>query len=136
MEKVGTVSQDVALIRKAFELFDQGGMAAAADLFAPDIEWTTSGLISQGATYRGLEDVVAFGRRFDGAFEGLHFKPLDFIQRGDCIIVPTRLSARGAHGGGKVEVILTYACWVRDGKIARVRSFRSREAALRSVSGP
>lgn len=136
MNQAGTVSEDVALIRKAFDLFDQGGMAAAAELFAPDIEWRTTGLISRGATYRGVKDVLAYGRKFDGAFEGLHFKPLDFIERGNTVVVPTKLSARGAHGGGKVEVILTYACWVRDGKIARVRSFRSREAALREVSAP
>lgn len=136
MNQAGTVSEDVALIRKAFDLFDQGGMRAAAELFAPDIEWTTTGLISQGATYRGIEDVLAYGRKFDGAFEGLHFKPLDFIERGETVIVPTKLSARGAHGGGKVEVILTYACWVRGGRIQRVRSFRSRQAALNAISGP
>ena len=136
MNQAETVRDDVAVIRKAFELFDQGGMAAAAELFAPDIEWRTTGLISQGATYRGLDDVLAYGRKFDGAFEGLHFKPLDFIERENVVIVPTKLSARGAHGGGKMEVILTYACWVRDGKICRVRSFRSREAALREISAP
>jgi ketosteroid isomerase-like protein len=136
MNQAGTVSEDVSLIRKAFALFDQGGMAAAAELLAPDIEWRTTGLISQGATYHGIQDVLAYGRKFDGAFEGLHFKPLDFIERGNAVIVPTKLSARGTHGGGKVEVILTYACWVRDGKICRVRSFRSREAALREISGP
>jgi ketosteroid isomerase-like protein len=136
MNQAGTVSEAVALIKKAFELFDQGGMAAAAELLADDIEWQTTGLISQGATYRGMDDVLAYGRRFDGAFEGLHFKPLSFIERGDCVIVPTKLSARGTHGGGKMEVILTYACWVRDGKISRVRSFRSRDAALKAISGP
>lgn len=134
MENVGTVSEEVALIRRAFELFDRGGMAAAADLLHPDVEWRTTGLISHGATYRGIDDVLAYGRRFDAAFEGLHFKPLDFIQRGDAVIVPTKLSARGTGGGGKVEVILTYACWVREGRIARVRSFRSREAALREFA--
>lgn len=134
MEQV--LSDNVALIRRAFEAFDRGGMAAAAELFSPQIEWRTTGLISQGATYRGIDDVLAYGRKFDGAFEGLHFKPLDFIERGDAVIVPTKLSARGKEGGGKMEVILTYACWVTDGKIARVRSFRSREAALREISGP
>ena len=136
MNQAGTVSEEVALIRRAFERFDEGGMAAAAELFDPDIEWRTTGLISQGATYRGIDDVLDYGRKFDAAFEGLHFKPLSFIERGNAVIVPTKLSARGAHGGGKVEVILTYACWVRDGKICRVRSFRSREAALREISGP
>ena len=133
MENVSTVSEEVALIKRAFERFDEGGMAAAAELLHPDIEWRTTGLISQGATYRGIDDVLAYGRKFDGAFEGLHFKPLDFIERGGAVIVPTKLSARGAHGGGKVEVILTYACWTRDGKVAKVRSFRSREAALREI---
>lgn len=130
------VSEDVAVIRRAFELFDQGGMAAAAELFDPGIEWRTTGLISQGATYKGMDDVLSYGRKFDAAFEGLHFRPLDFIERGAAVVVPTKLSARGTHGGGKMEVILTYACWVRDGKIVRVRSFRSREAALREVSAP
>jgi ketosteroid isomerase-like protein len=136
MKPAGTVSQDVNLIRRAFELFDEGGMAAAAELFDPEIEWRTTGLISQGATYHGVHDVLAYGRKFDSAFEGLHFKPLEFIERGDAVIVPTKLSARGAHGGGKVEVVLTYACWVRDGRIRRVRSFRSREAALREINAP
>lgn len=136
MKDTVTVSEQAALIKRAFELFDQGGMSAAGELFAADIEWRTTGLISQGATYHGRDDVLAYGRKFDAAFEGLHFRPLEFIERGDCVIVPTKLSARGARGGGKVEVILTYACWVRDGRIARVHSFRSREAALRSVSAP
>ena len=133
MDQVETLTEEVAIIRKAFEAFDRGGMAAAAEYFDPAIEWRTTGVIDPGATYRGMDEVLAYGRRFDAAFEGLHFKPLSFIERPPAVVVPTRLSARGTHGGGKVELVLTYACWVRNGKLVRVRSFRSREAALREL---
>src|SRR5688572_15179195 len=95
--------EDVETIRRATDAFNRGGVEAALEFFDPDIEWTTTGIFLEPGTYRGHEGV----RRYMGALatelEDLHNEPEEFIDVGEQVVVPFRLSARGRQSGAPVE---------------------------------
>lgn len=70
------------------------------------------------------------------AFDDFRPKPLEFIDGGGCVVVPMRITGRMRGGGAEVAIEETIVFWVRDGKIAEVREFRTKPEALEAAGLP
>lgn len=127
MTRDETLSEEIALIREATDAYNRGGVSAVEAYFAEAIELREAGMFIEPATYRGKAEVVKYFRRVDAQFEDIRLEPLEFIERSPAVVVPIRVSAHA----GKLQMIVTTAFWIRDGKLWRMQTFRSRDAALR-----
>lgn len=129
MTQAGTDTEKIALVRKSIEAFDRGGISAAAEYFDDDIELQSSGLITSAATYRGKSEVIDYVKRVEGALDDIRWKALELIECPEAIVACIRVTGHG----GKLDLIIASGYWIRDGKIVRIRSWHSREAALREL---
>ena len=120
---------ETTVIQRALEAFNAGGVEATREFADPEIQFEGAGIVIPREAMRGLDFVAERLASYASSFEGLHFKPLEFVPCGDAMVVPTHLTGRGPSGQ-ELHMVLTLAFWLRGGKIARVRNYMSREEAL------
>ena len=139
--------ENVEIVRSLFEPFDGINVAAidwdaeavreaAGRAYSPDVELTTlaSGLGSGvGDFYRGVDGVSRYLREWFEPFSDYRVKNLDYIEAGDCVLVPSRQWGIGAGSGARVELELTTLYELRDGTIRRVHQFDTLEEALEAA---
>jgi ketosteroid isomerase-like protein len=142
---MGGMSQgNVKIVRSVFEPLDginlagiDWGVEAIREMlgraYSPDIELTTlaSGLGSGvNEFYRGLDGLVRYLREWLDPFSEYQVENLDYIEAGDCVLIPSRQWGVGAGSGVRVELELTTLLELRDGQIARAHQYDTLEEAL------
>jgi ketosteroid isomerase-like protein len=136
--------ENVEIVRSVFEPMEGINLAAIdwgveeiretlGRAYSPDVELTTlaSG-VGSGVDefYRGADGVVRYLREWLEPFSEYHVENLDYIEAGDCVIVPSRQWGVGSGSGARVEIELTTLFELRDGRIARVHQYDTAEEAL------
>jgi ketosteroid isomerase-like protein len=139
--------ENVAIVRSLFEPFDGVNLAAIdwtaeaireaiGRAYSPDIELRTlaSGLGSGVAEfYRGVDGLSRYLGEWLEPFTEYHVDNLDYIEAGDCVLVPSRQWGVGAGSGARVELELTTLYELRDGQIARVHQYDTLAEALEAA---
>ena len=104
------------------------------EMLDPAVEWDLSDTSSPMAgIYHGRDAVRDFYRRWAGAFSDWHFEIERFIDAGDDVVAFVREYGRGRGSGAEVEMRRANVWTFRDGKVIRMRSFSTREAALEAA---
>ncbi len=138
---------NIEIVRAMFEPFegvnvagfDWGAVAMREVIqgaYSPDIELTTlqSG-IGTGIDehYQGLDGLVSYLREWLEPFTEYYVTNLDFIDAGECVLVPSRQRGVGGGSGAEVVIELTTLYELRDGRIVRMHQYDTladaREAA-------
>jgi ketosteroid isomerase-like protein len=146
-DTLGVAPQNVEIVRSIVEPLEGINLAAIdwdveairealGRAYLPDVELTTlaSGLGSGvGEFYRGADGVVRYLREWLEPFSDYHVENLDYIEAGDCVLVPSRQWGVGAGSGARVEIELTTLYELRDGRIARVHQYDTLEEALETA---
>ena len=132
--------ENVEALRWLYREWANGNMWALRDIADPNIEWEWSaGLASLSGgprVCRGLDEIGATTLEWLTAWESYWMTAEDFIEAGDQIVVPFRLSAVGKGTGIKVEQ-RAFGVWtMRNGKAVRVRYFEDRPEALKAAGLP
>ena len=127
----------MGIVRRGYELYAAGDLEGVAALFSDEAEVSdTAGLgtseLSPG-TRRGPDGFVRVIEEARDAFEDFRTEPEDFIDAGEVVIVPARISGRGRASGAKQEVHLVHLWALRDGKIIRARIYRTVKEALEAA---
>jgi ketosteroid isomerase-like protein len=139
--------ENVETVRSVFEPLDGTNLAAIdwgaepiremlGRAYSPDIELTTlaSGLGSGvGEHYRGLDGLARYLREWLEPFSEYHVANLDYIEAGDCVLVPSRQWGVGSGSGARVELELTTLFELREGKIVRLEQYDTTEEALEAA---
>jgi ketosteroid isomerase-like protein len=81
------------------------------------------------ALYRGWDGLVEYLREWLEPFSEYHVELLDYIEAGDCVLVPSRQWGVGSASGARVEIELTFVYELRDGKIVRIDQYDTVEDA-------
>ncbi len=122
---------DVETLRAGFDAFSSRGLDGLLEFIHPDFETTTSPeLTVEPDTYRGHDGLRRYFAGFEGAMENVRFIPEEYIDAGDCVVMPVRLVATGVETGIEVEQRMVMVWWLRDGKAIRLEAHRDRDAAL------
>jgi ketosteroid isomerase-like protein len=66
-------------------------------------------------------------------FSEYHVENLDYIEAGDCVLVPSRQWGVGSGSGARVEIELTALYELRKGRIARIHQYDTTEEALEAA---
>lgn len=115
---------NVETVRSVYESFARGEFPA--DAFDEDAEWHTDPMLPRPMGYYGRDEVAAYFRRFNDAWQALGAEPVDYEPRpGEQVIATVRM---GPPGDG-FDATVAHLWKLRHGRVASVRVFGVREAA-------
>lgn len=118
----GELADPVATMRRGYQAFAQGDIAAVLSLFDPDIVWTAPEVLPTGGTYRGAQGVGEFFGTLATHFAELSVVPEEFLADGDQVVVRCMTTGRTAAGNSFAEPSIH--CWtLRDGRPVRFEEF-------------
>jgi ketosteroid isomerase-like protein len=123
---------DVASI----DLDDDGLREALGPAYSPDFELRTldTGIgLGVDEVYRGRDGLVQYLRVWLEPFSEYQIEPLDYVENGDCVLVPTRQWGTGSASGARVELQITFLYELRDGQITRLVQYDTPEEALEAA---
>ena len=141
--------ENVEIIRSLFEPWE-GVNVAAIDwdveglrellgaAYSPDVELHTLDIpmgLGISDSYSGPDGVIRYLREWLGPFSDYRVENLDYVDAGDCVLVPSRQTGIGSGSGARVEIELTTLYELRDGVIVRVHQFHTLDEA-REASVP
>jgi ketosteroid isomerase-like protein len=124
--------ENVEVVRRQNEAFNRGDAAAVLELSDPSIEWWDREDDPGAGVHRGHDGL---GRALEELADlaELHIEPKEFIEAGDYVVVPVRLSGRGQASGVSFEEHEVHVFRLRDGKITELREYREKGEALEAV---
>jgi len=131
--------ENVELIRRAYELFNQGGPEAviSAGMWSPEIVFDFSPSQIPGlGVYRGYAEVTAFFEEDWFAafpFEEWAVEFDELVDHGDQVIVLSRQRGRGAGSGVAAELEQGIIYTLRDKVVVRVELHPDLEKALEAA---
>ena len=128
---------NVALVRRGYELYDAGDLEGVAGLFAEDAEVSDAGGLgvtgTAAGTRHGPEGFLRAVEEAVEAFEDYRTEAEEFIDAGDAVVVPVRISGRGRASGVELEERLAHLWVLRNGKVIRGEVYRTTEEALEAA---
>ena len=126
--------ENVEIVRRAFETFAREGPAAVVDFWDPEIElWLPSGMVQAGGTYRGHAAVLEWMKEWAEAWDEIDYKPEEFTEAGDSVLVSVLYDGRGKGSGVRVEGRFWYLITLRNGKTVRWGLYPERTQALEAA---
>jgi ketosteroid isomerase-like protein len=130
------VSENVELLKRGYEAFNQGDMEAVFELLDPDFELVTAERVLFTGTYRGRDQVQRLLQDQEEVFGELTMEPYEFFETGDQVVVFLRQRARGQASGAEVEITVAHLWTIRNGRGVRMEGFPEREKALEAAGLP
>jgi ketosteroid isomerase-like protein len=125
---------NVELVRGLLSAFERADYEAALEALAPDIEWQEPPGIAIGrVVYRGRDQVQKGFAEWLGAWDTYRFEAEEILDRGDQVVVGGMQIGRGRGSGAEVRLPTFHVFTLRDGKVARHRSYRDRTEALEAA---
>ena len=112
-------------MRRLLVTFNDSGVEAIIDVFAPDVVWVSPPEWVDQATYEGHEGIRQLAAVWDQTFDGYTLDARNIEERDDLVL--TEIIQCGAIHGS-TQMVNTEAGWVarfEDGMITRVESFFS-----------
>jgi ketosteroid isomerase-like protein len=128
--------ENVELLRRMFELFSHREMDwdAVFQLLDPDIVWEVRSDFPDAGIYSGYEGVRQLSETFDEAVEQTWYRPLEYIETGNRVVVPLRWGGLGIGSGAAfAEREETWVFTLRGGKIRHVGEYATKREALEAV---
>ena len=129
--------ENVEIVRRGYELFSQGDLEGVTDLIADEAELPDGGGLGLGdstaGTRRGRDGFLQGSQDALDAFEDYRVEPQEFIDAGDAVVVPVRISGRGRASGATMEFRLVHLWVLRNGKAIRNEIYRTTAEALEAA---
>jgi ketosteroid isomerase-like protein len=124
--------ENVEIVRAAIDAFNRGDWDAILDASTPDVEVDMSRAVGPAHGVYGREQMVEFWTEFTAHWESYRLEPTELIEMGEHLVVPWTLRAVG-RDGIEVEARVNWTWTIREGMIARVAYYPTREAALEAA---
>jgi ketosteroid isomerase-like protein len=121
----------VAVVRRLWEAFAEGGVDAVLEVCDPDVEWSlygTSGEVVRGheGLRRYMNEVAAHGDQIDA-----DAYTYDLV--GDAVVVSGHVRRRSLRGMTDTQLHWVYR--FRHDRLVRVDAYQTREEAVRAARG-
>jgi ketosteroid isomerase-like protein len=124
------------VVRRHFDAFGRGGLDAAAEFWAPDVEWrAVEGAADDVGLMRGDAAVRRYYEEWLDTLADLRAEVEEVLaEAGDRVAVAVHHSGRGRASGAPAEGRYYLACTVKDGLIVSGREYATPDEAIRAVS--
>jgi len=122
-------SENVAIVRRAYEAWNSGRAEDAIALLAPDVKWTLPPHFPDAETWHGRDRVIEGLREMMGSWESLQMEVQELIDKGDRVVARVRFQGRSALTGLDLAGmgVDTQIWTLRDGLAVEVRMFGGTE---------
>lgn len=117
-------SENVDLVRGAYEAFGRGDVEAVLAAFTDDIEWHEAEGMPYGGVYRGPQEIAE--KVFGAIIEDIpDFVPKveEIVAKDDLVMVLCRYTGTGKATGKQLDLPVAHAWDIRDGRLSRFRQF-------------
>jgi ketosteroid isomerase-like protein len=126
--------ESIEVAKRGYEAFRQRGVDGILEYLDPEIEWRAwSRYGREPNLVRGHEGVRELFSVYEENFSDLRAEPLEFIDAGDRIVVPFRLSGREKGTGEEMEMELVHVWTTAGERAVEVQVYESKREALRAV---
>jgi ketosteroid isomerase-like protein len=133
-------SEDLHRTRRGYAALDDAYRSGDIHAFAPMLEefWDseivleTAGFLPDSRTVQGRDAVLGVLAAQLEPFEpgSMFFRPAEFIDAGDRVVVPYRFGGKARHTHIEVEFTFVHVVTIRDGKAVHVQVYETKEEAL------
>jgi ketosteroid isomerase-like protein len=120
----------VQRLRLGYEAFGEGGVEAIIDRVAPDFQIRDRESAPDRATLIGGEGIMELVRLNMEVFDELELEPIEFIDRGDIVVVVLRMRVRGRSSGVGIDSEAVHVWEFIEGRAARMQIYADRQRAL------
>ena len=125
--------QNERILRRGFELWNQGDYESLKEIFHPDLEIDATNRVLNPARYRGLEGFEQLTKETFDVWEEWSIEPMTFQWNGNRVLVETRVNARGKGSGIRLAETY-YSVWtIEGGKGTAMELHVDRDAAYESA---
>jgi ketosteroid isomerase-like protein len=126
-------NENVEIIRRGFEAWEQGDLEAHLRLVHEDIVCSRVAPLINPKTYHGLEGYVEFAGEWLAPYDELRFLPNEYIDAGDRVVVEVPQEGRLEGSDQVVRGTFWFLMTVHDGKLIRFEIYGEREQALEAA---
>jgi uncharacterized protein len=127
------MSDDVEILRGAYEALNHGDIEGAMAALDEDAEWTEHSDIPEAGSYHGREAIRAFLMSFLESWQQFHQETEELIPGESCVLIMLRSRQRGKGSGIDVEAKYAHLWTMKDGRGVRVDAYFDRKDALRAL---
>jgi ketosteroid isomerase-like protein len=120
---------DLDLVRRVYGEFNET-LELPRWALSPDIEWYPPSDEPDNGRRYGADAVVEYVHDWATTFCDYYCELVELIERADCVIAPVVLHGRIGDEGQALSIPLTQVWTTQDGKVIRVREYRTRDEAL------
>jgi ketosteroid isomerase-like protein len=113
------VSENLDLVREAFDAFRHGGLEETLRYADPKIECRRMPPLPDPQTYHGVDGVRQMYADWTADFEDFEMEPVQYVERGDRVFVEMLQRGTGRASGVTVEGHYWLVFTVANGKITR-----------------
>jgi ketosteroid isomerase-like protein len=127
--------ENVELVRKLFDVYNERSFVENVDLIDPDIVWDMSRVeLPDGTSYRGpWEFRDDFVKAWEEGFASEHMEAKEIVDAGDRVVVTVHHHGRGRLSGIEVDQHFAMVWTLRAGRAVRMDVYPTREEALEAV---
>ena len=129
-------AEDVEVVRRAYEAYSKGDLAAAASAYSEDTEWDVSRFRPDEDVHSGLEELANALGSWRDTWTDHSFSLERIIDAGERVVAVIRESGRGKSSGAPVTVRYGQVITVRDGKIVETVVYSDPEDAFEAAGLP
>ena len=124
----------VELVRAGFEAVAQGDLDAFEEGMTPDVEIIQPPEVPDAKSYKGRAAMIEAWADWPSQWEDFRLDLVEIIDVDDDVAVSvTRHRGRGRESGIEMDFQVFYVHYGRDGKLARMEMFFTREQALEAA---
>ena len=123
--------ENVEIVRRLYDAFNQGNVALALEPADPDVEWIPPEEDLSGPV-RGRENIQQF---IEEQLETYKFElyPEEFFEKEDQVLAFIHVKGRGNISGAEFDIRIAHIWTVRDGRLVRGQAYAKRDEALEAV---
>jgi ketosteroid isomerase-like protein len=124
--------ENLEVARAGYEAFQRSDLEGVLALTDPDVEIYLPTTLPNSGTFRGHEGYITWIGQWLDAWEDFRIEVLAMEPVGERHVVTTiHQSAVGRGSGIPVEMDIAYMSDIREGKVAALQMYQSREEAIR-----
>jgi uncharacterized protein len=128
---------NVELVRKLVDVYNERSFDENLDLIEPDIVWDLSrGELPDGSTYTGRLELSGFVETWEQGFESEHVEIQEIVDAGERVVAMVRHSGRGKLSQVEVEQHFAMVWTLRNGRAKRMDLYPTFDEALEAVGLP
>ena len=125
--------ENVELVRRAYEAWNEGGSELAKEFWAEDLEFHDPPNLPDPRVVRGRDAVAAYLTDQVNVVGDMKVTLVDVRTRGEAVVLRMELTLHGAESGVDVPGEISQVVEVADGRLQRIRLFMTWEEALKAA---